>query len=146
MDMNQDLKSVGLKATAPRMKVLRLFVSEGGSHMSAEDVYKRLLSDGEEIGLATIYRVLTQFQHAGLLCRTHIESGKAIYELNQGDHHDHLVCMQCGRVEEFFDPVIEKRQAEIAQERGFKVVDHSLSLYVDCLNLACPHKERTVSV
>ncbi|MEO5346156.1 MAG: ferric iron uptake transcriptional regulator [Magnetococcus sp. YQC-9] len=140
MDMNQDLKNVGLKATAPRMKVLRLFVSDAGQHMSAEDVYRKLMSDGEEIGLATIYRVLTQFEHAGLLMRSHFESGKAIYEFNQGEHHDHLVCMQCGRVEEFVDPVIEKRQKEIAEKRGFAVQDHSLSLYVNCLNPACPHR------
>lgn len=140
MDMNQDLKNVGLKATAPRMKVLRLFVSDAGHHMSAEEVYKKLLAEGEEIGLATIYRVLTQFQHAGLLSRSHFESGKAIYELNQGEHHDHLVCLQCGRVEEFVDPVIEKRQKEIASERGFDVQEHALSLYVNCLNPQCPHR------
>ncbi|MBF0261615.1 MAG: ferric iron uptake transcriptional regulator [Magnetococcales bacterium] len=140
MDMNQDLKNAGLKATAPRMKVLRLFVSDAGQHMSAEDVYRKLMSDGEEIGLATIYRVLTQFEHAGLLMRSHFESGKAIYEFNQGEHHDHLVCMQCGRVEEFVDPIIEKRQKEIAEARGFVVQDHSLSLYVNCLNHACPHR------
>lgn len=140
MDMNQDLKNAGLKATAPRMKVLRLFVSDAGQHMSAEEVYKRLLSDGEEIGLATIYRVLTQFQHAGLLSRSHFEAGKAIYELNQGEHHDHLLCLQCGRVEEFVDPVIEKRQQEIARERGFEVQEHTLSLYVNCLDPACPRK------
>ncbi|MBF0126363.1 MAG: ferric iron uptake transcriptional regulator [Magnetococcales bacterium] len=140
MDMNQDLKNAGLKATAPRMKVLRLFVSDVGQHMSAEEVYKRLLSDGEEIGLATIYRVLTQFQHAGLLSRSHFEAGKAIYELNQGEHHDHLVCLQCGRVEEFVDPVIEKRQQEIARERGFVVQEHALSLYVNCLNPHCSHR------
>ncbi|MBF0192409.1 MAG: ferric iron uptake transcriptional regulator [Magnetococcales bacterium] len=141
MDMNQDLKNVGLKATAPRMKVLRLFVSDTCQHMSAEDVYKRLLADGEEIGLATIYRVLTQFEHAGLLSRSHFESGKAIFELNQGAHHDHLVCLQCGRVEEFVDPLIENRQAEIARERGFAVQDHALSLYADCLNPACPNRQ-----
>ncbi|MBF0429405.1 MAG: ferric iron uptake transcriptional regulator [Magnetococcales bacterium] len=140
MDMNQDLKNAGLKATAPRMMVLRLFVSDAGQHMSAEDVYKRLLSEGEDIGLATIYRVLTQFQHAGLLSRSNFESGKAIYELNQGEHHDHLVCLQCGHVVEFVDPVIEKRQKEIALERGFAVQDHSLCLFVDCLNPECPNK------
>ncbi|MBF0214385.1 MAG: ferric iron uptake transcriptional regulator [Magnetococcales bacterium] len=140
MDMNQDLKNVGLKATAPRMKVLRLFVSDSGQHMSAEDVYKRLMSEHEDIGLATIYRILTQFEQAGLLSRRHFDGGKAVYELNQGDHHDHLVCMQCGRVEEFVDATIEKRQAEISRERGFMVVDHSLSLYVDCLNTHCPNK------
>ncbi|GAB0058397.1 Ferric uptake regulation protein [Candidatus Magnetaquicoccaceae bacterium FCR-1] len=140
MDMNRDLKNAGLKATAPRMKVLRLFVSDAGQHMSAEDVYRKLMSDGEEIGLATIYRVLTQFEHAGLLMRSHFESGKAIYEFNQGEHHDHLVCMQCGRVEEFVDATIEKRQKEIAEARGFAVQDHSLSLYVNCQNAVCPHR------
>ncbi|MEO5333575.1 MAG: ferric iron uptake transcriptional regulator [Magnetococcus sp. YQC-5] len=142
MDMNQDLKNAGLKATAPRMKVLRLFVTDAGQHMSAEEVYKRLLSEGEEIGLATIYRVLTQFEHAGLLSRSHFESGKAIYELNEGEHHDHLVCLQCGRVEEFIDPEIEKRQKEIARDRGFAVQDHALSLYVDCQKPECPHKPK----
>ncbi|MBF0295827.1 MAG: ferric iron uptake transcriptional regulator [Magnetococcales bacterium] len=140
MDMNQDLKNAGLKATAPRMKVLRLFVSDAGQHMSAEEVYKRLLADGEEIGLATIYRVLTQFEHAGLLSRSHFEANRAIFELNQGEHHDHLICLQCGRVEEFVDPVIEKRQREIAHERGFEVQDHALSLYVNCMNPQCPHR------
>lgn len=140
MDMNLDLKNVGLKATAPRLKVLRLFVTDAIQHMSAEDVYKRLLSEGEDIGLATIYRILTQFEQAGLLSRSHFDAGKAIYELNQGEHHDHLVCLQCGRVEEFVDPLIEKRQIEIARERGFKVQDHAFSLYVDCLNPTCPHK------
>ncbi|NGZ06929.1 MAG: ferric iron uptake transcriptional regulator [Magnetococcales bacterium] len=140
MDMNQDLKNVGLKVTGPRMKVLRLFVSDSGQHLSAEDVFKRLMGEGDEIGLATIYRILTQFEQAGLLTRSHFDAGKAIYELNQGDHHDHLVCLQCGRVEEFVDQVIEKRQAEIARERGFAVQDHAMSLYVDCLNPVCPHR------
>ncbi|MBF0368535.1 MAG: ferric iron uptake transcriptional regulator [Magnetococcales bacterium] len=143
MDSQVNLKKAGLKATIPRLKVLDLFLSDqGGPHMTAEDVYRRLLSEGEEIGLATIYRVLTQFEHAGLLVRHHFESGKAVFEVNQGDHHDHLVCLQCGKVEEFYDEGIEKRQKEIAMERGFQVQDHALYLYVDCLDPKCPNKEK----
>ena len=121
-----DLKSIGLKATYPRLKILDLFhkLQDEGSarHVTAEDVYRHLLADDMDIGLATVYRVLTQFEHAGLLQRHHFESGKAIFELNEGKHHDHLVCLQCGRVEEFFDEAIEKRQTAIALERGFKTL------------------------
>lgn len=141
MEISFDLKKAGLKATLPRLKVLSLFVAEGGKHMTAEDVYKRLLAEGEDVGLATIYRVLTQFEHAGLLVRHHFEGGKAVFELNHGDHHDHLVCMQCGRVEEFYDEQIEQRQREIAQERGYVVQDHALYIYVDCVKPDCPHRE-----
>ena len=135
-----DLKNIGLKATLPRLKILNLFEQSTVRHMTAEDVYKQLIADGEDVGLATVYRVLTQFEQAGLLVRHHFESDKAVYELNQGGHHDHLVCMQCGRVEEFFDEEIEKRQKQIAQERGFVIHDHSLYLYADCTKTACPHK------
>jgi Fur family ferric uptake transcriptional regulator len=139
----EDLKNSGLKATAPRLKILDLFhkIQQTGEsrHVTAEDVYRHLLNDGMDIGLATVYRVLTQFERAGLLQRHHFESGKAIYELNEGQHHDHLVCLQCGRVEEFFDPEIEKRQNEIARERGFTVQEHALYLYVECMKKPCPH-------
>lgn len=140
MDVHLDLKKVGLKTTLPRIKVLSLFVSKEGQHLSAEDVYKLLLAEGEDIGLATIYRVLTQFEHAGILSRHHFESGKAVFEMNHGDHHDHLVCLQCGKVEEFFDDVIEKRQKEIAKERGFEVQDHALYIYADCKKANCPNR------
>ncbi|MBF0447364.1 MAG: ferric iron uptake transcriptional regulator [Magnetococcales bacterium] len=140
MITNNNLKKAGLKATLPRMRVLELFLSEAGSHFTAEDVYKKFLSDGDEIGLATIYRVLTQFEHAGLLQRHHFETGKAIFELNQGHHHDHLVCLECGKVVEFMDEVIEKRQKEVAAEKGFSVQDHALYIYADCLNAECPNR------
>ena len=110
MSTSQDLKSAGLKATLPRLKIINLFESSKVRHLTAEDVYKLLLADGLDVGLATVYRVLTQFEQAGLLVRHHFESGKAVFELNEGSHHDHLVCMQCGRVEEFYDADIEKRQ------------------------------------
>ena len=110
--------------------------------MTAEDIYRQLLLEGMDIGLATVYRVLTQFEQAGLLQRHHFESGKSIFELNEGTHHDHLVCLQCGRVEEFFDPEIEKRQSRIAEERGFAVRDHALYLYADCVKRDCEHRKR----
>jgi Fur family ferric uptake transcriptional regulator len=135
-----DLKNAGLKATLPRLKVLNLFENSVERHLSAEDVYRILLTSGEDVGLATVYRVLTQFEQAGLLVRHHFESGKAVYELNQGGHHDHIVCLQCGRVEEFFDEEIEKRQRVAAESRGFKIHDHSLYIYADCTKSPCPHK------
>ncbi len=137
-----ELRSTGLKVTAPRLRVLELFQKGPERHMTAEDVYKRLLDEHADIGLATVYRVLTQFEQAGLLVRHHFEGGKAVYELNEGSHHDHLVCLQCGRVEEFFDPEIEKRQARIARERGFTIHDHSLYLYADCLKADCPNRPK----
>jgi Fur family ferric uptake transcriptional regulator len=109
-------------------------------HMSADDIYRLLMQEGLDIGLATVYRVLTQFEQAGLLIRHHFESGKAVFELNQGGHHDHLVCLQCGRVEEFYDAEIEKRQERVAHERGFSIHEHSLSLYADCTKPNCPHR------
>lgn len=142
---SDDLKNSGLKATFPRLKVLELFhrAEEGKSsrHMTAEDVYRLLITEGMDIGLATVYRVLTQFEQAGLLKRHHFDSGKSIFELNEGSHHDHLVCLQCGRVEEFYDPEIERRQSQIAAERGFRVNDHALYLYVDCTKDACAHRK-----
>ena len=140
MSKPQDLQTIGLKATAPRLKILNLFEKSKVRHLSAEDVYKLLVAEGLDTGLATVYRVLTQFEHAGLLQRHHFESGRAVFELNAGSHHDHLVCMQCGRVEEFYDAEIEKRQNKIAKRRGFIITEHSLHLYADCIKPDCPHK------
>ena len=140
--MTHDLKSAGLKATLPRLKIINLFETSKVRHMTAEDVYKQLLGEGLDIGLATVYRVLTQFEQAGLLVRHHFEGGKAVYELNEGTHHDHLVCLQCGRVEEFYDSEIEKRQQKVARERGFAIHDHQLHLYADCIKQDCPHRPK----
>ncbi len=140
MSEPKDLKDMGLKATLPRLKILDLFESSDVRHLTAEDVYRVLLNESMDIGLATVYRVLTQFEQAGILVRHHFESGKAVYELNQGSHHDHLVCLQCGRVEEFFDEEIERRQKKIAKERGFEIHDHSLHIYADCTKSSCPHR------
>lgn len=142
MSSPQDLKSIGLKATLPRLKILNLFENSEQRHLTAEDVYKVLMNEGMEIGLATIYRVLTQFEQAGLLIRHHFESGKAVFELNEGGHHDHLVCIQCGHVEEFFDAEIERRQSKIAKDRGFSIHEHSLQLYADCVRSNCPNKTK----
>jgi Fur family ferric uptake transcriptional regulator len=136
-----DLKTIGLKATLPRLKILNLFENSTERHLTAEDVYKLLIAEGMDIGLATIYRVLTQFEQAGLLIRHHFESGKAVFELNEGGHHDHFVCLQCGHVEEFFDDQIEKRQLEVAKERGFAIHEHSLQLYVHCSRPDCPNRK-----
>ena len=135
-----DLKSSGLKATLPRLKILEIFQGSAVRHLSAEDVYKLLLAENLDVGLATVYRVLTQFEQAGLLSRNHFESGKAVFELNEGSHHDHLVCLNCGLVEEFFDDEIEKRQHRIAEERGFKLTEHALALYGNCVKDNCPHR------
>ena|SRR6218665_567467 len=132
-----DIQSTGLKATIPRIKVLRVFQQARERHLSAEDVYRALLVEGAEIGLATIYRVLMQFEQAGLLSRPHLETGKSVFELNEGQHHDHLVCLKCGRVEEFVDSGIEQRQREIAKERGFELQDHALALYGLCSRPEC---------
>lgn len=140
MGDSQDLKNAGLKATTPRLKILNLFETSDVRHLTAEDVYKILLADNEDVGLATVYRVLTQFEQAGLLIRHHFEGDKAVFELNQGKHHDHLVCLQCGKVEEFYDPDIEKRQDRVAKERGFIVREHSLYLFADCIKHNCPNK------
>jgi Fur family ferric uptake transcriptional regulator len=141
MTTSHDLKSAGLKATLPRLRIINLFEQSKVRHLSAEDVYKQLLADGLDIGLATVYRVLTQFEQAGLLVRHHFESGKAVFELNQGGHHDHLVCLQCGRVEEFFDAEIEKRQLKVAKERGFAIAEHALYLYAECVKANCPYRK-----
>jgi Fur family ferric uptake transcriptional regulator len=141
MSSAQSLKDIGLKATLPRRRVLELFENSKVRHLSAEDVYRSLVSEGIDIGLATVYRVLTQFEQAGLLSRQHFETGKAVFELNQGGHHDHLVCLQCGRVEEFYDAEIELRQSEVARKRGFELRGHSLALYADCTKADCPHRK-----
>jgi Fur family ferric uptake transcriptional regulator len=138
----RELRSTGLKVTVPRLKVLELFQQSRERHMTAEDVYRKLLEEHADIGLATVYRVLTQFEQAGLLMRHHFEGNKAVYELNEGAHHDHLVCLQCGRVEEFYDAEIEKRQSKVARERGFQIHDHSLQLYADCIKTSCPHRPK----
>ena len=140
-DNSRNLKSIGLKATYPRLKILDLFQSSEQRHLTAEDVYRTLMNEGMDIGLATVYRVLTQFEQAGLLERHYFESGKAVFELNEGKHHDHLVCLQCGKVEEFYDPEIEKRQNKVAKDRGFQVSEHALYLYADCIKPNCPNKK-----
>jgi Fur family ferric uptake transcriptional regulator len=142
MTSSSDLKNAGLKATLPRLRIINLFETSKLRHMTAEDVYRQLLSEGIDIGLATIYRVLTQFEQAGLLVRHHFESGKAVFELNEGQHHDHIVCLSCGRVEEFCDGDIEKRQRRIARDRGFELREHALYLYAECLKPDCPHRKR----
>lgn len=140
-DNSRNLKSIGLKATYPRLKILDLFQNSDQRHLTAEDVYRALMNEGMDIGLATVYRVLTQFETAGLLERHFFESGKAVFELNEGAHHDHLVCLQCGKVEEFFDEKIEQRQNAIAAERGFVLREHALYLYADCLRENCPNRD-----
>jgi Fur family ferric uptake transcriptional regulator len=137
-----DLKASGLKATLPRLKILEIFHNSSVRHLSAEDVYKILLAENMDVGLATVYRVLTQFEQAGLLSRHHFESGKAVFELNEGSHHDHLVCLDCSRVEEFYDEEIEKRQQKIAHVRGFEIADHALALYAHCTKKDCPYRGR----
>jgi Fur family ferric uptake transcriptional regulator len=140
MTERAELQNIGLKATVPRMTILDLFRKSTTRHLSAEDVYRQLLSDDFDIGLATVYRVLTQFEQAGLLERHHFESGKSVFELKDGNHHDHLVCLNCGRVEEFTDPEIERRQNKVAKERGFTVVEHALYLYAECTKKNCPNR------
>lgn len=132
MDKIDELKSTGLKATLPRLKILEIFQSGDQRHMTAEDVYRVLLNHHSDIGLATVYRVLTQFEQAGILERSHFESGKAVYELNEGTHHDHLVCTGCGKVEEFYDAEIERRQQMVAKDKGWVLQDHAMSLYGLC--------------
>ena len=136
-----ELKNTGLKATIPRLKILEVFQRGKVRHMTAEDVFRILLEERSDVGLATVYRVLTQFEQAGILIRSHFESGKAVYELDDGKHHDHLVCLDCGRVEEFYDPEIEKRQHAVAKSKGFTISDHALSLYATCNREDCPHRE-----
>jgi Fur family ferric uptake transcriptional regulator len=142
MNHADELKSSGLKATLPRIKILEVFGRAATRHMTAEDVYKALLAEGADVGLATVYRVLMQFEQAGLLKRNHFESGKSVFELNEGQHHDHLVCLTCGRVEEFYDADIETRQRSVAQSRGFALQDHSLALYANCTKSDCEHRPK----
>ncbi|MFM1980328.1 MAG: hypothetical protein RLZ68_1593 [Pseudomonadota bacterium] len=135
-----ELKSTGLKATGPRLKILEVFQRGEQRHMTAEDVFRVLLQERSDVGLATVYRVLTQFEQAGILARSHFESGKAVFELDEGKHHDHLICLDCGKVEEFYDAEIEKRQAAVAKAKGFTITDHALSLYATCTKGNCPHR------
>jgi Fur family transcriptional regulator, ferric uptake regulator len=136
----EELKNTGLKATLPRLKILEIFQAGKQRHMTAEDVFRVLLQDRSDIGLATVYRVLTQFEQAGLINRSNFESGKAVYEINEGQHHDHLVCLDCGKVEEFFDAEIENRQHAVAKDKGFAIADHSLAIYANCTKENCPNR------
>ena len=135
-----ELKSTGLKATIPRLKILEVFQRSTQRHLTAEDVFRVLLQERSDVGLATVYRVLMQFEQASILSRSHFESGKAVYELNEGQHHDHLVCLDCGKVEEFYDAEIEKRQNAVAKAKGFAISDHALSLYATCTKESCPNR------
>ena len=137
MHASKDLQKAGLKITLPRLKVLNLFEHSENHHLSAEDVFKELLSSGEDVSLATVYRVLTQFETAGLVNRHHFESGQAVFEVNHGHHHDHLVCIKCGKVVEFVDAMIEDRQKQIAREKGFEITEHSLIIYGRCSDPQC---------
>lgn len=129
---NDELKKAGLKVTLPRLKILQILEESQEHHFSAEEIYRKLIDAGEDIGLATVYRVLTQFEEAGLVMRHHFESGQSVFEMDNGKHHDHLVCVKCGRVEEFVDQTIEKRQEEIAKNAGYLITDHSLNIYGIC--------------
>jgi len=141
MSIADQIKQTGLKATGPRMKILEIFQQAQERHMSAEDVYRILMQQGSDIGLATIYRVLGQFEQAGLLRRNSFAADKAIYELEEGLHHDHLVCLDCGKVEEFYDPEIEKLQNSVARNKGYTLGEHSLSLYAHCNKVRCEGKK-----
>ncbi len=136
---NQDIRKAGLKVTLPRVKILEILENSDERHVSAEDVYKQLLARDEEIGLATVYRVLTQFEGAGLVERHQFDGGHSVFELNRGTHHDHIVCIQCGKVEEFVDETIEKCQHQIAEKQGFSITDHSLVIYGECHRENCPN-------
>jgi len=142
MNSIDELKSTGLKATLPRLKVLEIFQKGGLRHMSAEDVFRILLQERSDVGLATVYRVLTQFEQAGILSRSNFEGGKSVFELNEGQHHDHLVCLDCGKVEEFYDAQIEDRQHAVAKAKGFMIAEHALSLYAHCTKDGCPNKTK----
>ncbi|MFO6418748.1 ferric iron uptake transcriptional regulator [Hylemonella sp. W303a] len=143
MSTIDELKSTGLKATLPRLKVLEIFQKGKQRHMSAEDVFRVLLDEHSDVGLATVYRVLTQFEQAGILIRSNFEGGKAIYELNEGHHHDHFICTKCGKVEEFYDEQIESRQKAIAKDKGWLLQEHTMSLYglcADCVKGGMPQR------
>ncbi len=134
---NQDLRRAGLKVTLPRMKILEILEQSAKQHLSAEDIYRVLLESDEEIGLATIYRVLTQFEGAGLVIRHHFEEGQAVFELDRGKHHDHLICIKCGKIVEFLNVFIEEQQKKIAEDAGFRITDHSLIIYGECTDPNC---------
>lgn len=142
MKQSDEIKNSGLKATLPRIRVLEVFQRSERRHLTAEDVFKALLAEDADIGLATVYRVLTQFEQARLLSRNHFETGKAVFELNEGKHHDHLVCLSCGKVEEFYDEGIEARQHAIARERGFELQEHALALYAVCAKKDCAYRTK----
>src|ERR1700684_1248339 len=137
----KDLRKAGLKVTLPRLKILEILESSQTRHLSAEDIYRSLLESNEDIGLATVYRVLTQFEAAGLVTRHHFEDGMAVFEINHGTHHDHIVCLDCGRVEEFMDGGIEERQHAVAKRLGFEISDHALILYGHCHQINCPSQK-----
>lgn len=143
MSHAEELKSTGLKATLPRLKILELFQKSERRHLSADEVFLQLQTEHADVALATVYRVLAQFEQADILIRSHFESDKAVFELNLGQHHDHLVCLDCGRVEEFYDAQIEQRQALVAHSKGFAIEEHSLSLYARCTRQCCPHRQPT---
>ena len=142
MSHADEIKSSGLKATLPRIKILEVFQRSTTRHLTAEDVFKVLLAEGSDIGLATVYRVLTQFEQAGILSRNHFEGNKSVFELNEGTHHDHLVCVDCGRVEEFHDAQIEARQRAVANARGFEIQEHALAIYGACTKKNCVHRPK----
>jgi len=139
---SQDLRKAGLKVTLPRMKILEMLEGSENRHMSAEDIYRELLESGEDIGLATVYRVLTQFEAADLVVRHHFEGGNSVFELNRGEHHDHIICVDCGEVVEFYDETIEQRQKAVAGEQQFRIADHSLILYGKCQRENCPNRKK----
>lgn len=139
---NQNLRKAGLKVTLPRMKILEILEQSTKQHLSAEDIYRVLLESDEEIGLATIYRVLTQFEGAGLVIRHHFEGGQAVFELDRGKHHDHLICIKCGKIVEFVNAAIEEQQELIAKREGFKITDHSLTIYGECTDPGCVNAKR----
>jgi Fur family ferric uptake transcriptional regulator len=136
---SQDLRNAGLKVTLPRLKILEMLEHSTPRHLSAEEIYRQLMETGEDIGLATVYRVLTQFEAAGLVTRHHFEGGHAVFELERGHHHDHMVCIKCGHVDEFEDEMIEKRQREKAESLGYRLIEHSLIMYGECQRKNCPN-------
>ena len=145
MHQPEHLKNAGLKSTLPRLKVLELLENAQDRHLTAEGIYRKLHEAGEEIGLATVYRALTQFEAAGLVTRHHFEGGQAVFELERGPHHDHIVCVHCGRVDEFYDKVIEERQRAVAKKLGFKLRDHAMTLYGECNGKNCPGRKKNKS-
>jgi Fur family ferric uptake transcriptional regulator len=137
---SKELRKAGLKVTLPRVKIMEVLETSKKRHLSAEDIYRKLLGAGEDIGLATVYRVLSQFEEAGIVNRNNFETDHSVFELAEDKHHDHIVCLDCGRVEEFLDETIESRQESVAERRGFDIADHSLTLYGHCRKPDCPHR------